>query len=258
MLTVSGLHASYATAAVLHGIDLKVGAGEVVALLGRNGMGKTTLLRAIAGARPPACTAGSIRLNGEDLLALPSWEVARRGVGMVPQGRRVFGSLTVEQNLAVVARPGHGHGWTPGRVYELFPQLAERRRQRAATLSGGEQQMLAIGRALVTNPCLLVMDEPSEGLAPSVLALIEERLALLRGERLAVLLAEQHLDLALALADRLYVLGEDGRVAWNGTPAQLRGNDTVLRRHLGIGEAARPGQAGPGEAAGHERTGGSA
>jgi branched-chain amino acid transport system ATP-binding protein len=235
MLAVRDLHASYATASVLHGVDLEVGDGEVVGLLGRNGMGKTTLLRAVAGLRPPACGGGSVLLRGEELLALPSWEVARRGVGVVPQGRRVFGSLTVEENLRVVARPGHGHGWTPERVYELFPQLADRRRQRAATLSGGEQQMLAIGRALMTNPCLLLADEPSEGLAPSVLDVIRERLASLARGELSVLLAEQNLDLALALADRLYVLGDDGRIAWTGAPDQLRGDAAVLRRHLGIG-----------------------
>jgi branched-chain amino acid transport system ATP-binding protein len=235
MLTVRDLHASYATAAVLHGVDLEVGAGEVVGLLGRNGMGKTTLLRAVAGVRPPARTAGSVHLEGEELLALPSWQVARRGVGLVPQGRHVFSSLTVEENLTVVARPGHGHDWTPAAVYELFPQLAERRGQYAATLSGGEQQMLAIGRALVTNPCLLVMDEPSEGLAPSVLATIQERLANISRDHLSVLLAEQNLDLALALAGGLYVLGEDGRIAWSGSRDELRGDSAVLRHHLGIG-----------------------
>jgi branched-chain amino acid transport system ATP-binding protein len=237
VLSVRDLHAAYATAAVLHGIDLEVGPGEVVALLGRNGMGKTTLLRAIVGVRPPACGSGSIRLRGEELLQLPTWEVARRGVGVVPQGRRVFGSLSVDENLRVVARAGHGHGWSPDRVYGLFPQLAERRRQKAATLSGGEQQMLAIGRALVTNPCLLVMDEPSEGLAPSVLATISERLAGIGDDNLSVLIAEQNLDLALALAGRVDVLGEDGRIAWSGTPEALRASGAVMRRHLGIGEA---------------------
>jgi branched-chain amino acid transport system ATP-binding protein len=240
VLTVAGLHAAYATARVLHGVDLEVDAGEVVAVLGRNGMGKTTLLRAISGARPPVCTSGSIRLGSEELLELPVWEVARRGVGAVPQGRRIFGSLTVEENLRIVARPGHGLGWTPARVYELFPRLGERRRQRARTLSGGEQQMLAIGRALVTNPRLLVMDEPSEGLAFSVLATIQERLASLSQENLAVLIAEQNLDLALALAGRVYVLGENGRVTWHGTPEELRGNEQVLRAQLGVGERAAP------------------
>jgi branched-chain amino acid transport system ATP-binding protein len=247
VLTVRDVHASYATASVLHGVDLEVGAGEVVALLGRNGMGKTTLLRAIAGVRPPICGTGSIRLAGEELLTLRSWEVARRGIGVVPQGRRVFGSLSVEENLRIVARRGHGHGWTPARVYELFGQLAERRQQRAADLSGGEQSMLAIGRALVTNPCLLLMDEPSEGLAPSVLATISERLTSIGRDNLSVLLAEQNLDLALALAGRVYVLGEDGRIAWSGGPDELRADGAVLRRHLGIGEVPpRPARTGDG------------
>ena len=152
MLSVRDLHAAYATAAVLHGIDLEVGPGEVVALLGRNGMGKTTLLRAIAGVRPPACGPGSVRLRGDELLELPTWEVARRGVGVVPQGRRVFGSLSVEENLRVVARSGHGHGWSPERVYDLFPQLAERRRQKAATLSGPIARIFSSSQRAATRP----------------------------------------------------------------------------------------------------------
>ena len=178
MLEVQNLSAGYATGTVLRGVSLGVAEGEVLALLGRNGMGKTTLLRAIAGLRPPGLTQGSVRVEGEEVSTLPSYRVARRGVSLVPQGRRVFGSLTVEENLQIVARPNGA--WDLGRVYDLFPRLVERRRQAGSTLSGGEQQMLAIGRSLMTNPRLLLMDEPSEGLAPAVLDLILDRLRQLK------------------------------------------------------------------------------
>jgi branched-chain amino acid transport system ATP-binding protein len=161
MLEIRDLHAGYATASVLHGTTLSVGTGRVVALLGRNGMGQTTLLRAVCGLRPPHVTRGAIRFDEHDLGARASHEVARLGLSLVPQGRRVFRSLSVAENLRVAARPAEG-GWSLERVFELFPRLAERPRQAAATLSGGEQQMLAIGRSLMTNPRLLLMDEPSE------------------------------------------------------------------------------------------------
>ena len=232
MLEVDDLAAGYATGAVLRGVSLRLAEGELLALLGRNGMGKTTLLRAIAGLRPPRLRRGSIRVAGEDVSALPSYQVARRGVSLVPQGRRVFGSLTVEENLQIVARPTGS--WDLGRVYELFPRLVERRRQAGATLSGGEQQMLAIGRSLLTNPRLLLMDEPSEGLAPAVLDLILDRLRQLKLQGQAVLLAEQNVDLALAVADRICVLGEAGAIAWSGRPATLRDNPAVLAELVGL------------------------
>jgi branched-chain amino acid transport system ATP-binding protein len=232
MLEVQNLSAGYATGTVLRGVSLGVAEGEVLALLGRNGMGKTTLLRAIAGLRPPALTQGSVRVEGEEVSTLPSYRVARRGVSLVPQGRRVFGSLTVEENLQIVARPNGA--WDLGRVYDLFPRLVERRRQAGSTLSGGEQQMLAIGRSLMTNPRLLLMDEPSEGLAPAVLDLILDRLRQLKQHGQAVLLAEQNVDLALAVADRVCVLGEAGRIAWSGRPATLRDDPAVLRELVGL------------------------
>jgi branched-chain amino acid transport system ATP-binding protein len=231
MLEVAGLTAGYRTGTVLAGVSLTVAEGEVVALLGRNGMGKSTMLRAIAGLRPPAVTGGSVRVAGAEVSTLAAYQVARRGVSLVPQGRRVFGSLTVEENLRVVARPGD---WDAGRVYELFPRLAERRTQAAATLSGGEQQMLAIGRSLMTNPRLLLMDEPSEGLAPAVLEVITDRLGQLRLQGHAVLLAEQNADLALAVADRVAVLGEAGTIAWTGPPATLRSDTGMLRELVGL------------------------
>jgi branched-chain amino acid transport system ATP-binding protein len=236
MLDVRDLTAGYATGTVLRGVSLTVAAGELLALLGRNGMGKTTLLRAVCGLRPPALTGGSVRVAGEEVTGLPAYQVARRGVSLVPQGRRVFGSLTVEENLRIAARPG---GWDLDGVCELFPRLVERRRQPAATLSGGEQQMLAIGRSLMTNPRLLLMDEPSEGLAPAVLDLITDRLGQIRGQGQAVLLAEQNVDLALALADRVCILGEAGTIAWSGPPATLRDDPPILRELVGLEKGAR-------------------
>ena len=236
MLDVRDLTAGYATGTVLRGVSLTVAAGELLALLGRNGMGKTTLLRAVCGLRPPALTGGSVRVAGEEVTGLPAYQVARRGVSLVPQGRRVFGSLTVEENLRIAARPGD---WDLDGVWELFPRLVERRGQPAATLSGGEQQMLAIGRSLMTNPRLLLMDEPSEGLAPAVLDLITDRLGQIRGQGQAVLLAEQNVDLALALADRVCILGEAGTIAWSGPPATLRDDPPILRELVGLEKGAR-------------------
>jgi len=232
MLEVLDLSAGYATGTVLRGVSLTVAEGELLALLGRNGMGKTTLLRAIAGLRPPVLTRGSIRVAGEEVSTLPSYQVARRGVSLVPQGRRVFGSLTVEENLRIVARPNRG--WDLARVYDLFPRLVERRSQASSTLSGGEQQMLAIGRSLMTDPRLLLMDEPSEGLAPAVLDLILDRLRQIKLQGQAVLLAEQNVDLALEVADRVCILGEAGTIGWSGSPATLRDNPAILRELVGL------------------------
>jgi branched-chain amino acid transport system ATP-binding protein len=233
MLDVIALHAGYATAGVLHGTTLRVGAGEVVALLGRNGMGKTTLLRAISGLQPPHVTSGTIRFEDLELGGHASYQVARRGISLVPQGRRVFRSLSVLENLRVAARPMSG-GWSVERVFDLFPRLAERRDQAAATLSGGEQQMLAIGRSLMTNPRLLLMDEPSEGLSPQMRDLLVDRIGRLRGDGQAVLIAEQNVDLALAVADRVDVLGESGTITWSGEPAALRDDSASLQSLMGI------------------------
>jgi branched-chain amino acid transport system ATP-binding protein len=232
MLEVLDVSAGYATGTVLRGVSLTVAEGELLALLGRNGMGKTTLLRAIAGLRPPVLTRGSIRVAGEEVSTLPSYQVARRGVSLVPQGRRVFGSLTVEENLRIVARPNRG--WDLARVYDLFPRLVERRSQASSTLSGGEQQMLAIGRSLMTDPRLLLMDEPSEGLAPAVLDLILDRLRQIKLQGQAVLLAEQNVNLAPEVADRVCILGEAGAIGWSGPPATLRDNPAILRELVGL------------------------
>jgi branched-chain amino acid transport system ATP-binding protein len=235
MLTITDLHVGYETSHVLNGISLTVDRGESVALLGRNGMGKTTLVRAICGLTPPSVTKGSIVLDSIDLLALAKHEVARAGIGLVPQGRHVFGSLTVMENLAVVRQNKVAENpWTVERVFSFFPRLEERVKSAASTLSGGEQQMLAIGRALMTNPRVLIMDEPSEGLAPAVLRVIEDRLQELRATGLSVLVAEQNVDLALSLSDRVIILGEDGRVAWEGDSRQLSVDPAPIHLHLGL------------------------
>jgi branched-chain amino acid transport system ATP-binding protein len=235
MLQISDLHCYYVTAHILQGVNLTVGDGEVVALLGRNGMGKTSLVRSIVGMAPPVLGRGKVMWEGEDLAGLPSYEVAKRGVGLVPQGRHIFGSLSVLENLTVAARSGgDGEGWTLERVYDFFPRLRDRLNSRGQTLSGGEQQMLAIGRALMTNPRLLVMDEPSEGLAPIVIGQIRERLEALKGSNLSILLVEQNLGLALRLADRIFILGETGRIVWEGLPGELDADAAAKRQHLGV------------------------
>jgi branched-chain amino acid transport system ATP-binding protein len=234
VLRIRGLHAGYGSAKVLNGIDLEVGAGESVALMGRNGMGKTTLIRAISGLHPPVVTAGTVEVDGTDVTRLPAHKIAQAGSGLVPQGRQVFGSLTVEENLAIVPRPRDRRSWTVERVYSVFPRLEQRARSQARTLSGGEQQMLAIGRALMSDPKVLVMDEPSEGLAPAVLRVIEERLQNLRSSGLSVLVAEQNVDFALSLSDRVVILGEHGSVVWTGPPSSLVANAAPIHEHLGL------------------------
>jgi branched-chain amino acid transport system ATP-binding protein len=188
LLQVAGLRAGYAGGTVLHGVDLTVEQGRAVALLGRNGAGKSTLLAAVMGLLRP--TAGTVSLQGRDLAGRPAHQVARAGVALVPQGRRVFADLTVDQNLQVATGRRTTGQWTPARAYELLPQLAERRRHRADQLSGGEQQMLAVARALLLNPRVLLLDEPSDGLAPAVVAQVARLLADLRDQGLAILLVE--------------------------------------------------------------------
>jgi branched-chain amino acid transport system ATP-binding protein len=233
ILEIRELRAGYATGTVLRGVTMSAAEGEVVALLGRNGMGKTTLLRALCGLAPPISNGGSIRFGGEELLGVPSHRIAQRGVSLVPQGRRVFRSLTVEENLRIAARPSND-GWDLERVYDLFPSLTERRRHLGANLSGGEQQMLSIGRALMMNPRLLAMDEPSEGLAPTVRQQILERLHRLKRTALAVLLAEQNVDFALHVADRVSVIDASGTIGWSGEPAELRHDPRILAELIGF------------------------
>jgi branched-chain amino acid transport system ATP-binding protein len=235
MLTISGVHSRYGSAPILRGLDLEVGAGEVVGLLGRNGMGKTTLVRSIAGLSPPNMTDGEIRLDGEVISGMSPQDIGKRGIGLVPQGRHVFGSLTVVENLTVAARPGPDgdDSWTLDRAYGFFPRLQERSDSKARTLSGGEQQMLAIARALMSRPKLLLCDEPSLGLAPLLTAHVFDLLEALHQERrLSILLVEQNANLALRLASRVYLL-EAGTIVRSGTPGDVVGDGSLRRAYLG-------------------------
>jgi branched-chain amino acid transport system ATP-binding protein len=234
VLRIDGLRARYGSAAALHGMSLEVSAGEVVALLGRNGMGKSSTMRSVMRLREPVVTAGTVRMGEADLLALPSHEVSRRGIGYVPQGRRVFGSLTVEENLLTTARASNSSdAWSLDRVYEAFPRLADRQNQRAAGLSGGEQQMLAIGRALMTNPVIVLLDEPSEGLAPNIVAQVAETITALRAAGTGVLVAEQDIRFAVGVADRVYVV-ENGRTVAEGRAGDIDDDVELKERYLGL------------------------
>jgi branched-chain amino acid transport system ATP-binding protein len=228
ILAVEDIHTYYGDAYVLQGLSLELGEGEIVGLLGRNGVGKTTLVSSIVGFNRPR--RGRIRFKGEDITALSSFETVRKGMGLVPQGRRVFASLTVEENLNVAKAK---EGWSLRRVYELFPRLEERRRQRAKTLSGGEQQMLAIARGLMTNPDCLIMDEPSEGLAPIIIQAVWQAVSKLKAQGLSILLVEQNAALALDLVDHVHVMSK-GRVVWSGAPRELWADEGVKSKYLGI------------------------
>jgi branched-chain amino acid transport system ATP-binding protein len=231
ILEVRDVHTYYGDAYVLQGLSLVLEEGRVLGLLGRNGVGKTTLVNTIVGFTPPR--RGSVLFKGADVTRVSSFETVRRGLGLVPQGRRVFPTLTVEENLLVAWRTNARRGWDLARVYALFPRLSERRRQRARTLSGGEQQMLAIGRALMTNPDCLIMDEPSEGLAPIVIQSVWEAIAKLREEGLSILLVEQNATLALRLVDYVHVMSK-GRIVYSGSPQALAADEQVKASYLGI------------------------
>ncbi|NBW23906.1 MAG: ABC transporter ATP-binding protein [Betaproteobacteria bacterium] len=218
MLEITGLQAWYGKSQVLHGVDCRVGAGEIVAVLGRNGAGRSTLARAIMGW---VQSTGSVRVHGQEMLGQPVHARARAGLGYVPESRDVFPGLSVQHNLALGEKPGQRHGrWTFADMYRLFPQLAVRRDARAGVLSGGEQQMLALARALMGDPHLLIVDEPTEGLAPQLVAQVADFLVALRGRGVSVLLIEQKLPVALRIADRCLVMGH-GRVVFGGVPADL-------------------------------------
>jgi len=229
-LEVTGLHAFYGESHVLQGIDLAVESGEALALVGRNGAGKTTTISAIVGFLRPR--AGSVRVNGAELAGAPAHRIARAGVALVPQGRRVFSDLSVAENLAIAARPV-ARGWDERRVLELFPSLARRVGVRADQLSGGEQQMLAIGRALMRNPTVLLLDEPSEGLAPKLVQDVADALASLHATGIATVLVEQNLALATKVASRVQVMNK-GTIVFSGTAAQLAASPEIEARFLGI------------------------
>ena len=234
MLAVENLLAGYGGGSrVLHGVSFAIGAGEVVTLLGRNGMGKTTTVRAVMGLLTPQ--GGRVAFNGADVTGLPPYRIAQRGIGLVPEGRQVFPTLTVEENLIATAanRAGGAPRWTLPAVLALFPRLAERRGNLGARLSGGEQQMLAIGRALMTNPRLLILDEATEGLAPIIRAEIWAVLAGLRAEGLAILLIDKNLAAIQRLADR-HVVIEKGRVVWTGSSEALSAAPEVRDTYLHV------------------------
>ena len=231
MLELDNVHAFYGQSHILHDVSLVVRRGEVVCLLGRNGAGKTTTVLTVMGYLLPR--RGRIRYNNRDVVGLPPYAVARLGIGFVPQERGIFPSLTVLENLTVFARKAGKSPWTLDRVFVMFPNLHERARNLGFQLSGGEQQMLSIARALLLNPSLLLLDEPSEGLAPMIVQKIIDALIALKREGLAILLIEQNLRTALAVGDRHHVINK-GQICFSGTSAELENNDFVLRSYLSI------------------------
>ncbi|MDH4324055.1 MAG: ABC transporter ATP-binding protein [Betaproteobacteria bacterium] len=234
LLSVRGIHTYYGDSYVLQGLSLEQREGSIVAILGRNGMGKTTFIRSVAGLTPPRD--GEIRFHGQSLSGRPPYAIAQSGVALVPQGRRIFRSLSVRENLLLptsgLARPRAGR-WNLQAVLEQFPQLAERIHHPGGALSGGEQQMLAVGRALMANPDLILMDEPSEGLSPKLVQQVEGIMKSMREHGHAVLLVEQNFALAMAVADYIYVVSA-GRFVFQGTPAELDRSPEILDQHLGV------------------------
>jgi branched-chain amino acid transport system ATP-binding protein len=228
LLTVTDLHAGYGNAEVLFGIDLDLPQGQVTTLMGRNGMGKSTTVRCLMGLLKPS--RGTVLVKGEDLTGAPPYRIAQAGLGLVPEGRLVFPSLTVSENLRATARPAPD-GWTEDKVFEAFPRLAERRRNLGFQLSGGEQQMLAIGRALMTNPDLLILDEATEGLAPLIREEIWSMLARLKASGLSILLIDKNLDELSRISDRYYVI-EKGEIVWSGNADAFTANRAHVEQYL--------------------------
>ena len=232
MLELNDVHTYYGDTHVLNGISLEVKDGSVVALLGRNGMGKTTTIRTIIGFTPPQ--RGTIRFQGVDIQGLPPYKIARLGIGLVPQGRIIFPSLSVEENLTLGRRRNGGTDhWTVDKIYDLFPILKKRAKYKGNLLSGGEQQMLTIARALMTNPKLLLMDEPSEGLAPIIVKEIGDIIQLLKQQGFSILLVEQNVPMALRLADYVYIISK-GKIEYQSEPEKLKGDVETKHKYLGV------------------------
>ena len=232
LLEVRGIDTFYGLSHILFGVSLEIDEGETVCILGRNGVGKTTTLRSIMGLTPPR--SGSIKFRGEEIKGKQPFKIARRGIGFVPEDRIIFPELTVRENLEIAVKGGkNGEGWTVEKIYELFPVLEERDKQEGGTLSGGEQQMLTIARTLMGNPRLLLLDEPSEGLAPLLIRTIEEQINLLKREGMTILLSEQSLSFALKISDRAYIL-EKGQVCWHGPASELKEKPEIMKNYLGL------------------------
>jgi len=231
MLKILDIHTYYGDSYVLQGVSLEIAKGTVVALLGRNGVGKTTLIRSIIGFTP--ARRGQVLFNDRDITHLAAYKIIHLRMGLVPQGRRIFPSLTVKENLAIATRGSDVQGWDFSKIYALFPRLEERRNQRANTLSGGEQQMLAIARALISNPLFLLMDEPTEGLAPVLVREVGDVILRLKGGGLSIFLVEQNLSFAKKFADHTHVMSK-GKIVHSSTPAELWENREVKERYLGV------------------------
>ena len=233
LLNVASLETCYGTSQVLFGVDLRVSAGECVTLVGRNGMGKSTIIKTIMGLLAPR--AGSIHFAGKEVTGQPAYVISRAGIGLVPEGRRIFSTLTVRENLVATARQDatERNPWNLEKIYRMFPRLKERERNLGVNLSGGEQQMLAIGRALLTNPSLLILDEATEGLAPLMRGEIWKSLQSLKASGLALIVIDKNMGPLLRLADRHYIL-EKGRMVWEGTSDQLRAQPALLHEYVGV------------------------
>lgn len=229
ILELNNIQTYYGHSHILHGVSMQVPDGKCVALLGRNGVGKTTTLRSIMGLTPPK--EGTVVFNGKELQNLPAYEISNLGVGYVPQGRRLFKSLTVLEHLEVYHRPGDR--WNPEKALDFFPRLKERLSNKGGELSGGEQQMLAIARALVMNPDIVIMDEPTEGLSPLIVSEVGKLVKRLKAEGQAILLTEQKLKFALEIADEVYIMSK-GQIVFHGTPDEIRGDDELKRVYLGV------------------------
>jgi len=232
LLSVQDIHTYYGDSYVLQGLSLEVEKGEALGILGRNGMGKTTLINSIMGFVPPR--RGKIFFYGQDITGRTSFEISALGIGLCPQGRRVFPTLSVRENLVVAEQTHSSDRWNTGKVYELFPSLGERADQRAGSLSGGEQQMLAVGRALMTNPECLILDEPSEGLAPLIIQNLGTAIRALKDEGLSIILVEQNAPFAIKTVDRVSVITK-GQVVHDSLPQELWENEEIKKTHLGIG-----------------------